>query len=255
MQRVPALAVFAFVLLGATAPPTDHWEWERAGLSAPSKLARFDGAYYAATDNAVISDLEIHGNVVVTASNVTMRNSRLISRTPWHALRVMEGAAGFTLEDSEIDGGGVTANGIYGFGTFLRNDIHGVVNGINVVGPSIIRANDMHDFRGNEDSHYDGVEINGGHDIQINGNRIVNDHGQTSAVMMNNEFGGLSNILIENNMLFGGGYTIYLDGRKGGGSVDSTSIRIVGNRIGGGLWGSFAFYDSRPVVKGNHVLQ
>lgn len=256
MRYVRALTVFGLVLLCLTATAsapsrTDHWNLGKTGLSDPSKLAKFRGTYYATVDNAMVRDLEIHGNVVIEASNVTMRNVRLISEAPWHALRVMEGATGFTLEDSEIDGAGRAVNGVYGFGTFLRNDIHGVDNGINVIGPSTIRDNYIHDFRTSPDGHYDGIEINGGHDIQIVHNLIVNEHDQTSAVMMNNEFGGLSNISIKNNRLVGGGYTIYLDGRKGGGTVDDASIRIIGNQIGGGRWGNFALYDSRPVVERN----
>ncbi|WP_310424066.1 M10 family metallopeptidase C-terminal domain-containing protein, partial [Mycoplana sp. BE70] len=51
--------------------------------------------------------------------------------------------------------------------------------------------------------------------------------------------------------LIGGGYTVYLDGRKGGGTVDDGSIKIVNNQIGTGQWGKFAFYDDNPVVSGN----
>lgn len=256
MSYVRALTALGLVLLCLPAPAiapsrADHWVPAKAGLADPSKLTQFRGTYYATVDNATVSDLEIQGNIVIEARNVTMRNVRLISEVPWHALRVMEDATGFTLEDSEIDGAGRAVNGVYGFGSFLRNDIHGVDNGINVIAPSTIRDNYIHDFRTSTDGHYDGIEINGGHDIQIVHNHIVNDHDQTSAVMMNNEFSGLSNISIENNRLVGGGYTIYLDGRKGGGRVDDASIRIIGNQIAGGRWGNFAFYGSRPVVEGN----
>lgn len=256
MRYVRAMTVLCLVLVSmaaaAIAPSrADGWTLETTGLSDPSKLVLFRGTYYATADNATVRDLEIRGNIVVEASNVTMRNVRLVSDVPWHALRVMDGAKGFTLEDSEIDGAGKSVNGVYGFGTFLRNDIHGVDNGINVIAPSTIRDNYIHDFRTSTDGHYDGIEINGGHDIEIVHNHIVNEHDQTSAIMMNNEFGGLANITIANNRLLGGGYTIYLDGRKGGGAVDDASIRITGNEIGGGRWGDFAFYGSKPVVEGN----
>lgn len=258
MSHIRALTVLGLVLLCLTASAiaparSGHWVLGRTGLSDPSKLTPFRGTYYATVDNATVSDLEIQGNIVVEGSNVTIKNVRLVSEAPWHALRVLESATGFTLQDSEIDGAGRTVNGVYGFGTFLRNDIHGVDNGINVIAPSIIRDNYIHDFRTSTDGHYDGIEINGGHDIQIVHNHIVNEHDQTSAVMMNNEFSGLSNISIENNRLVGGGYTIYLDGRKGGGAVDDASIRIIDNQISGGRWGNFAFYDSQPVVEGNNA--
>ncbi|MDR6759609.1 hypothetical protein J2Y48_004927 [Mycoplana sp. BE70] len=51
--------------------------------------------------------------------------------------------------------------------------------------------------------------------------------------------------------MIGGGYTVYLDGRKGGGTVDDGSIKIVNNQIGTGQWGEFAFYADNPVISGN----
>jgi Ca2+-binding RTX toxin-like protein len=69
--------------------------------------------------------------------------------------------------------------------------------------------------------------------------------------MLDNYFGGLSNITIDDNRLVGGGYTVYLDGRFGGGTVDDSSIRITNNQIGDGLWGNYSFYDDKPILSGN----
>ncbi|WP_374840227.1 M10 family metallopeptidase C-terminal domain-containing protein [Mycoplana ramosa] len=258
-------SMFAIVWLSAApaaaSTVTGFPDATTTGIPAGTNLTKFTGTYRVTQDNAVISNLEVFGTIIIDAKNVTMKNVKLVSDTPWHALRVMDGATGFTLQDSEIDGQGKTVNAIYGNGTFLRNNLHDVDNGINVVGPSVIRDNFIHSLRGGSDAHYDGIEINGGgtdargaHDIQIIHNTVINDHGQTSAVMMNNEFGGLSNITIEGNRLVGGGYTVYLDGRKGGGTVDDASIKIINNQIGTGQWGKFSFYNDNPVVSGNTDL-
>ncbi|MGI0526771.1 hypothetical protein [Rhizobium giardinii] len=233
---------------------TDFPDATNTGVTAGAAMTVYNGTYYVTEDNANISNLEVHGDIVIDADNVTMSNVKLVSNTPWHALRVMDDATGFTLQDSEIDGAGSTVNAIYGAGTFLRNDLHDVDNGINVTGPSEIRDNYIHNLRGAADAHYDGVEVNGGHDIDIIHNTIVNDHGQTSAVMLDNYFGGLSNITVDGNRLVGGGYTVYLDGRFGGGTVDDASIKITNNQIGGGSYGDFALYDDNPVVSGNTDL-
>ena len=47
--------------------------------------------------------------------------------------------------------------------------------------------------------------------------------------MLDNYFSGLSNITVDGNRLVGGGYTVYLDGRFGGGTVDDASIQITNN--------------------------
>ncbi|NMN73128.1 hypothetical protein [Rhizobium sp. 57MFTsu3.2] len=248
---VLVLALHVSTVFGGSPPTSGFRPLNHTGVIDETVLKKFEGTYYVGTDNTVVENLEIRGNIVVEAKNVTIRNIRLNSGTPWHAIIVADEASGFTLQDSDIDGGGGTVNGVLGFGLFLRNSIRGVDNGINVTGPSIIRENHIFGLFSRKGGHYDGIEINGGHDIEITGNDIVNDHGQTSAVMMNNEFSGLSNIVIENNRLVGGGYTVYLDGRKGGGAVNAASIRIITNEIGAGHWGEFAFYDSKPVVEGN----
>ncbi len=230
---------------------------DTTGVPAGTTLRTYNGTLMVTTDNAVIEGMLINGNVVVEADNVTLRNVKIVSGTPWHAIYIPDGYSGFTLVDSEIDGRGGTINGVLGTGTFLRNDIYGVENGINTWGtatvPTLIQDNYIHDLKGNSQAHYDGIEINGGSNIRIIHNTIINDYDQTSAVMLNNEFGGLSNITIDGNLLYGGGYTVYLDGRKGGGAVDDASIRITNNQIVKGYWGPFAFYDDHPVQTGNVI--
>jgi hypothetical protein len=221
-------------------------------VPAGAALARYVGTLHVTTDNTVISNLEVFGDIVIDATNVTVKNTRLISETPSHALRIMERASGFTLTNSEIDGRGSTDNAIYGFGTMLCNNIHDVENGITVSGPSVIRGNFIHDLRaGKIDPHFDGIQVDGGRDIQILRNTVVNNHEQTAAVMLDNYFAGLSNIVVDGNRLIGGGYTVYVDGRFKGGPVIDSTIEITNNEIGGGRYGHFAFYDHRPVVRGN----
>lgn len=241
--------------LATTWLPIPSEAGKSVGPPAEQAMQQFEGSFHVSEDNAVISNLEVHGDILIAAKNVTLKNVKLVSDTPWHALEVQEQATGFTLMDSDIDGKGHTVNAIYGFGTFLRNNIRGVDNGINVIGPSVISDNYIHDLKGGADSHYDGIEINGGGHIRIVRNTIINNHGQTSAVMMNNEFGALSDITIDGNLLIGGGYTVYLDGRKSGNAVDDSSIRITNNEIGGGYWGDFAFYINKPVIHGNIGLK
>jgi Ca2+-binding RTX toxin-like protein len=250
---VGAQAALAASSNEAAAATSGYPDASNTGVSGGT-MTKFTGSYHVTQDNAVISNLEVHGDIVIEAKNVTLKNVKLISDTEWHALRIMDDATGFTLQDSEIDGGGRTVNAIYGFGTFLRNNLHDVENGINVIAPTVIKDNYIHDLRGGSDAHYDGIEINGGHDIDILHNTIINDHDQTSAVMLNNDFGGLRNITIDGNRLVGGGYTVYLDDRFNGGAVDDSSIRITNNQIGDGHWGDFALYDNKPILSGNTDL-
>jgi len=248
-----AVALAATDSAGAAAT-SGYPDATNTGVPSGTAMTKYTGSYHVTKDGAVISNLEVHGEIIIDAKNVTLKNVKLISTSSQNALRVMDDATGFTLQDSEIDGGGRTVNAIYGHGTFLRNNLHDVENGINVVAPTTIQDNYIHNMRGGTNAHYDGIEINGGHDITIIHNTVINEHDQTAAVMLNNEFGGLSNITIDGNRLVGGGYTIYLDGRKGGGTVTDNSIRITNNQIGDGHWGDYVFYDDKPIFTGNTGL-
>jgi hypothetical protein len=194
---------------------------------------------------AVISGLDIRGAVTVKADNVTIVNCRITAAT-FSVVQIPDGVTGTTVRNSEIDGVGRDnegSNGIDGQGTFVANNIHDVENGINIKGPSVIRDNFIHDLRASGSPHYDGIQIDGGHDVVISHNTVINGHDQTSAVMIDNYFGPVSNISVERNRLVGGGYAIYSDGQFNGGPISGVSI--VGNRMGKGRWGY-------AVVRGNN---
>ncbi|NVP56830.1 right-handed parallel beta-helix repeat-containing protein [Mycoplana rhizolycopersici] len=249
---IPAM-LGAGLLLAGTAAASPFPDARNTGVKTDTSLKPYAGTLYISDDGTVVEGLEITGSVVVDAKNVTIRNSRIIADTPWHIVYIKEGVEGFTLEDSEIDGRGKAANGALGRGTFLRNNIHGVENGLNIDGPSLIQGNFIHDMRGGPEAHFDGIEINGGKSIQILENTVLNENGQTAAIMLNNYFRGLADITVDGNRLAGGGYTIYLDGRFKGGPVDAASIRITRNVMSRGQWGFFALYGNRPVQSDNTI--
>jgi hypothetical protein len=202
------------------------------------------------TPGAIISGLEIHGTLRIEADNVTVRDCKIINEGGWHGILIPDGNTGAVVEFCDIIG---PVNGISGTGTFRSNDFSSNDNGINVYGPSLIVDNYIHDMSGGADAHYDGIEINGGGGTTIRHNTIINDHSQTSAVMINNDFGAVPGIIIDNNYLAGGGYTIYSDGRFS--STDLiTGVQITNNYLGQGYWGYFAFWNNTPLVSGNHQL-
>jgi hypothetical protein len=202
------------------------------------------------TPGAIISGLEIHGTLRIEADNVTVRDCKIVNEGGWHGILIPDGNTGAVVEFCDIIG---PVNGISGTGTFRSNDFSSNDNGINVYGPSLIVDNYIHDMSGGADAHYDGIEINGGGGTTIRHNTIINDHDQTSAVMINNDFGAVPGIIIDNNYLAGGGYTIYSDGRFS--STDLiTGVQITNNYLGQGYWGYFAFWNNTPLVSGNHEL-
>jgi hypothetical protein len=197
-----------------------------------------------ATPGAVISGLEIHGTLRVEAANVTIRDCRIVNDGGYHGILIQNGTA--VVEFCDIIG---PQNGISGAGTFRSNDISKVENGINVYGASLIQDNYIHDMSYGGAPHYDGIEINGGGGTTISHNTVINTNSQTSAVMIDNYFGPISNITVDNNLLIGGAYTIFVDGQFSGGSV--TGVKITNNRLGKGDFGYLANTQTNPVFTGN----
>ncbi|MCI4677042.1 right-handed parallel beta-helix repeat-containing protein [Rhodoblastus acidophilus] len=233
------------------AAATARWP-DAANTGAPANVAlQPSGELVITKPGAVVSGRDIHGAVTIKAPNVTIVDCR-ITAAGLGVVQIAPGVTGAIVKNSEINGVGsdnAGSNGINGEGTFIGNNIYNVENGVNVTGPSVIRDNYIHDLLASGSPHYDGVQIDGGHDVTISHNTIINPHGQTSAIMIDNYFSPVSNIKVDGNRLVGGGYTVYSDGRFKGGAVSGVSF--TNNRMGKGRWGYSAFEKNSPVWRGN----
>lgn len=228
----------------AQAAPAGYPDETNTGVPPGTTLSKQTGTIEISTDGTVLEGVDLVGNIVVKANDVTIRNSRIESATPYHLIYVIDGNTGFRLEDSELIGNGTTVNGVLGYGAFLRNNIHGFENGLNIWGPARVEGNFIHELAGGPQAHFDAIECNGGSDVQILNNTLTNENADTSALMLNNEFGALENWVIDGNRMTGGGYTMYIDPRKTDKPVGN--IRITNNRWGKGFYGYNAFYGYMP---------
>lgn len=229
-----------------TPSPTSFPDASNTGVPAGTTLTN-SGDITASTVGQVVSRKNVTGTIYVNASNVVIEKCKITASNYW-AIRVISGT-GVIVRDCTIIGQGQTHEGIMGRGTFERNNISGVENGIGCDGKSLIKDNYIHHFSGPGSAHYDGIEINSGTDIDIIHNTILLAHGQTACVMTNNYFGPLARVKVDNNYVRGGGYPMYCDDSFGGGSV--SNISFTNNRIGKGQWGYWALYGSGAYKSGN----
>jgi len=225
------------------------------GVTAGVTLTPYNGNLVINTPGAVIEGLDIHGLVTINASNVTLINCKITS-TAFAIVRIGSGTSGVTVENCEINGVGTNNDGdigIYNLGhgaTFLNNNIYNVENGIVPASGDLIQDNYIHDLHASGAPHYDGIQIDGGQsNVTIRHNTVINDNGQTSAVMIDNYFGPISNIVVDDNVLAGGGYTIYVDGQFNKNSI--TGVAITNNHMGKGAWGFTDFNGTDPTYTGN----
>lgn len=200
------------------------------GPTAP--LTTINGNVTYSTAGQTIINTRINGCVEVRAANVTLRNVWVVGNGCFYAVRNF--ATGLVIEDSYIAcggrGTGVTATGY----TVRRSEITGCENGFNVGGQVTVEDSWVHALDDSGDAHTDGAQFNqGAANITFRHNTIVvSAPGSTSAIIMWDEGGTQnSNVVISNNLLAGGTYTLYCPRQN------SSNVRVIGNRFGNYQYG------------------
>jgi hypothetical protein len=220
------------------------------GVPAGVALTPYSGNLVINTPGAVISGLDVHGTVTISAPDVTLVNCQVTSSS-FYVINLT--STGAIVRNCTINGVGTGNDGSIAFngaGTFLNNNIFNVENGIAPGSNSVIQNNYIHGLLASGSPHYDGIQMDGGvSNVTIGHNTIINDHNQTSAVMIDNWAGAIENIVVDDNLLVGGGYTIYVDGHFNNSPISGVSI--TNNHMGKGGFGYKAFNKSWPAYTGN----
>ena len=222
------------------------------GVPDGVELVSSRGDVNVTRDGTVIEGQDIRGGIYVDADDVTIRSSR-IAGDGFAVVQVKSGSKNVTVQDVEIDGMGATPGsmGVIGPADVSGADIRGVENGLTPGSGSVLTNNYVHDLSSPGEPHYDGIQIDGGlSDITITRNFIdMSDHTQTAAVMIDNYFGPISDVAVDENLLIGGGYTVYSDGQFAGGPI--TGVSFTNNRLGKGYYGYASIVRNTVVWSGN----
>lgn len=225
------------------------WHWDSRGW------VQIDG------DGAVFSGYSMtSGNIDVTASNVTISNNRLMLKGDGWGIG-LRGAKNATIRNNTISS--PAASGKDRLGEGIR-DINGNADGVQIIGNDIshidsginhfdagglIQDNYIHDMIAYGDDHVNGIQLGSGTGplMTIRHNTIFNPVQQTDCIMLATDDGPQTNRLIDNNLLAGGGYTVY---GAGGPQDVPTNIRFTNNRFSkkfypnGGFFGPVAYFVS-----------
>lgn len=200
--------------------------------------------------------VDISSRVTIAADDVHITHSS-IHVHDYFAVFVMPGVRGAVLDHVVIDGSGADgaegSAGVAGPITVTDADIFGVENGVIPGSGTRITRTCIRDLAAPGEAHYDGIQMDGGQsDVRITANVIdLSTVGPTAAVMMDTEFGALTNIDVSGNVLIGGAYTVYLDGRKGAEGAIAPSVSVTGNSLSGGLYADLFCARSAARVAGN----
>ncbi len=206
-------------------------------------------------DGAVIENLEVSGSINVAADDVTVRNTVILATGETWGIGLQHTKAA-TISGNTIG----TADGsprllvgikdVYGDSattTVTRNDIAGTSTGVQI-GSGVIRDNYIHDLAMVPGDHVNGITSPGSSRLLVIAhNTILNRFDQTDAIGLFQDFGVEANRRVADNLLAGGGYTVYGGGGNHGVAHD---ITIVGNRFSrlyfpaGGSYGPVADFDA-----------
>jgi hypothetical protein len=233
---------------------------ETAGVLPGVARQAVSGTVTLSTAGQVYENKTVTGSVVVTAPNVTIRNVKIINTAQWYSISSKSGTSwnapnsNLTVDHVEIDANGfLELKGIAFDGYTLKNSFfHNGADcahfGQNVViqdnlcvdGPDV-NGDGWPDvgFGCQDGPHYDGFQSDGGANIRIIHNTIRIPCGQTSAILMSTNTSGIRDVTVSNNLMTGGGYTLYCDAGPALSGVNS----FTGNRFArtyfqrGGLYG------------------
>jgi hypothetical protein len=245
------------------------------GVAPGTPLTPASGVVTLNQAGQVYENKLLTGSIIVTAPNVTIRNVRLVVTDPYYGVSVKNGnnwddaGANLVLDHVEINLNGkpnikgIAFNGFTLRNVFFHNGADCSHFGQNVViesslcvlGPDA-NGDGQPDGGGfcNGPDHYDGFQSDGGRNITLRHNTIRNPCGQTAAILMSTNTAPIDNVVIDNNLMSGGGYTVYCGTGSGGVATHETYTNNVISREffpKGGYWGPTTECDKVDVSHGN----
>jgi hypothetical protein len=243
---------------------------ENVGVKPGVPLTPVSGEVTLSTRGQVYENKLVTGGITVTAPNVTIRNVKLVATDEYYGIRAfgwLHDTSGLLVEDVEIDMNGrlgikgIAFDGYTARRVFFHNGSDCAHFGSDIViedslcmsGPD---ANDdgWPDSTGfcNGEEHFDGLQSDGGDNIIIRHNTIRNPCSQTSAILMSTNTSGIRDVTISDNLMGGGGYTLYCNA-----GPDVPNERVTGNRFArtwyskSGYWGATTGCQDADVYSGN----
>jgi hypothetical protein len=214
---------------------------ENTGVKPGIALTPVNGDVTLSTPGQVYENKLVNGSITVKAPNVTIRNVKIVMHD-FYGIRARtadpSNVDNLVVEDSEIDMGGEYGNNGIAFNHFtarrvffhngsdcgslgdsdIANDHVVVEDSLCVLGPDADDDGwpDSKDFCHASSAHFDGFQSDGGNHLTLRHNTIRNPCSQTSAILMSTNTSPISDVIIDHNLVAGGGWSIYCGTSEGG---------------------------------------
>ncbi|GAA3241489.1 hypothetical protein ACFO1B_07905 [Dactylosporangium siamense] len=216
-------------------------------------LTPYSGPMTITVDGTIIDGKDIAGHLEIRARNVTIRNSR-IRVANVQAVTIVDDDARLRIEDTEIDGqgqdasrGGIALIGRTGF-SLLRVNAHGSGDILRIDGWGEVQDSWLHDPNGvGGEQHNDVIQSTNAVHIRILHNRLENQHTQTSCILLKADLGSISDVVVDGNLMNGGGYSFYWYDAN----YKITNGKVTNNTFmrqsGGGYWPKGGYYGTQAL--------
>jgi hypothetical protein len=214
------------------------------GVPPGTKLTVVHGSVTVTTAGTVIDSEDIKGQLIIQASNVTVKRSLIEGAKGQDASVDIQSGSGILLEDDEVTDDypslGNDDMRVKG-ATLLRLNIHGGVDGMKLFSNSTVSASWIHGLtyfahdpgQSNGHTHNDTIQILGGTNFHITGNWLDSGTKDNSAIQVTQSIGPISNLFISGNWADGGGCSFNFSGHNGAGKqLPLNGISVVNNRFG-----------------------
>lgn len=204
-------------------------------------LTAYTGTTTITTDNFILENAIISGSLNIKANNVTIKNC-LIETGGYYGIRCnYEDSNGndytnLLVEDCEIRG--MLSAAIYGDNFTARrcNIWNSGSDGLKPVSNFLIESCYIHELGYTDGAHADGVQmVNGGNGVMRWNNFDMPwddpTYANSQCIIMSTNVGTIDDVLIEDNWINGGGYSVQIID-KGNGYGVPTNVSVLNNLFG-----------------------
>jgi hypothetical protein len=210
------------------------------------------------TSGTTIKDLALEGTISVEANNTTIEDSDItVNGTQGscsgscggRGIWIKPGVTGTVIQDVACHGGALSGSNVTQY-CIMSNDSATTIKSLHAYNCTECLAGPMNlsdSFINESDAtipqeHYEDIYYGGGAGpLIVNHNTMLNQQGQTAVVFASVDFGNQTTLTITNNLMAGGGYTIYGGGSGSGGKVVGP-VTITGNRFSREFYPAGGYY-------------
>lgn len=216
------------------------------GTTVPSR--RVVGDLELRQAGEVVQDLQVNGAIDVYASDVVIRRVR-VTCGPYWCIRQHDGASRLLVEDADLgpERTRSTTDGVWAESfTGRRLVIHNVSDGMKAWSQVRLESSTIRSLARAPGDHSDGVQVQAGTNIVLERNEI--EAGTNAAVFVSSDSGVVSDVVVRNNRLVGGGFTFMV---RTGPYGPPRRVELDANRFAGTPRYGFVSTDTSLVMTGN----